>query len=183
MNKTLVTIVDRALLPAALFVVGKFVGLIITVNVFSLPWTVQEIPESFFTIRPALLSDDLIVANSYSDLIMFLLLALGFSLILIQAAFFHNSHIHPRLLVKLANNNLLGLIKSSFDLYHNAVIWLLFNWLAVFTIIINVLTQKTYLWIGGVSLITAIVFTVTLLQDVYREIEISKRNLGKQMAF
>ncbi len=183
MNKTLVTIVDRALLPAALLVVGKFVGLVLTVNFFNLPWTVKEIPESFFTIRPALLSEDLIVANSYADLIMFFVLALGFSLILIQAAFFHNTHIHPRLLVKLANNNLLGLIKSSFDLYHSAVIWLIFNWIAVIILWIDVLSQKTYLWIGGVALITAIVFTVTLLQDVYREIEISKRNLGKQIAF
>lgn len=183
MSKSLINLIDLALLPAALMVVSKFLGLVLTINIFNLPWTLKEVPQTFFSIRPGLLSEDIITANSYSDLIMYLVLAIGFSFVLVQATHFHDSHIQPRLLMRLANNNLAGLVRSSFDIYHAAAIWTIFIWLANILIWINVVMGKTYTWIGVGSLIADVVFTVLLLQDVYKEIELSKRNLGKQEAF
>ncbi len=182
MSKTLVNLIDIALVPAALLVVGKLIGLFVTIQVFALPWTMQEIPGSFFSIRPALMAEDIIVASSYSDLIMYLLIAAGFSIILIQATHFHETHIKPKLLVKLANNNLLGLVRSSFDLYHYAAIWTIFLWLTQLLIWIDIATGKTYVWIGIGTLLANVVFTAFLLQDVYREIEISRHDLGSKEA-
>jgi hypothetical protein len=183
MSDSLIKLTDIALIPAALMVIGKLFGLVLTINVFALPWTVQDIPQSFFSIRPGLLAEDVILANSYSDIIMYAVLALGFSIVLLQATHFHDTHIHPRLLVRLANNNLMGLVKSSYDIYHAATIWTMFIWLAAAIIWVNVAVGKTYLWVGLAVLIANTVFTTILLQDVYQEIELSKRNLGRQQAF
>jgi hypothetical protein len=183
MSKPLINLIDVALFPAALMVVSKFLGLIVTINLFNLPWTIKEVPQTFFAIRPGMLSEDVIIGNSYSDLIMYLALALGFSFVLLLATHFHNTHIQPRLLMRLANSNLAGLVRSSFDIYYAAAIWLIFIWVANILIWINVLVGKTYLWIGLASLIANVVFTALLLQDVYKEIELSKRNLGRQAAF
>ena len=182
MSKTLINLIDISLVPAALMVVGKLIGLLITINVFALPWTVQEIPGSFFSIRPALLPDDVIIASAYSDLIMYMLIAAGFTLVLLQATHFHETHIQPKLLVKLANNNLLGLVRSSFDIYHYAAIWTIFLWLTQILIWVDIASGKTYLWIGIGSLVANVIFTSLLLQDVYREIELSRRDLGSKEA-
>ena len=77
----------------------------------------------------------------------------------------------------------MGLVKSSFDIYHTATIWVIFIWICNIIIWINIGMGKTFMWIGIATLVANIVFTALLLQDVYREIEITKRNLGKQQAF
>lgn len=182
MSKTIINLIDISLVPAALMVVGKLIGLLVTIQIFALPWTVQEIPGSFFSIRPALLPDDVIIASSYSDLIMYLLIAIGFSLVLIQATHFHETHIKPKLLVRLANNNLMGLVRSSFDIYNFAAIWTIFLWMTQILIWVNIASGKTYLWIGLVSLAANVVFTAILLQDVYREIEVSRKDFGGEEA-
>jgi hypothetical protein len=183
MSNSLVKLIDATLIPAAVMAVGKFLGLIITVNIFKLPWSLQQIPNNFFSVRPAFLPEDIILASSYSDLIMYSFLAFCFTAILIQATHFHDTHIQPKLLVKLVNNNLSGLVKSSFNIYHNAAIWLIISWIAVIIIWVDVVVGKTYLWVGITSLIANALFTSILLQDVYKEIEISRKTLSNQEAF
>jgi hypothetical protein len=182
MSSSLVKLVDLSLLPAALMVIGKLIGLIITVNIFSLPWTVTEIPNALLSNRPGFLPQDIVTASTYSDLIMYLVLAIGFSVIIVLATKFHETHIHPQLLARLSNNNLMGLVKSSFDIYHAASIWLVFIWISVGVIWVNVALGKTTGATGLLTLGTNIILTVILLQDVYQEIELSKKNLGQQNA-
>lgn len=183
MSHNLVKLIDISLIPATLLVVGKIVGLAVAINIFQLPWTLVELPDSLLAVRPLLLSEDVTTASTYSDIIMYMCLAVGFSFILVQALFLHETHIKPTLLVRLSNNNLLGLVRSSFDIYHTAAIWLVFIWLCSLLVWINVLAQKTELWVGIVTVVANIIFTALVFQDVYREIEDSRHNLGKQIAF
>ncbi len=182
MSHTLTKLIDIALIPAALLVIGKLVGLMLTINLFDLPWSLKELPGGILSVRPALMPDDVVTASSYSDLIMYLIIAIGFTFVLIQATHFHETHINPRLLIKLSSNNLTGLVKSSYDIYHTATIWLIFIWISCGIIWLNVLTGKTLSWVAIATLVANIIFTTILLQDVYREIETSKRNLGTKPA-
>ncbi len=180
MSKSLIKLVDYSILPAALLVVGKFLGLFVAVNFFSLDWGVESIPNSVFSVRPLFYSEDILLASSYSDLIMFLILVTVYSFIVLQAVLFHNTHISPTVLARLANNNLLGLVKGTFEIYHKAAIWTVFLWLANVLIFLNVALGKTYLWITAFTIITSVVLTVMLIRDASQEIELSKKEVIKK---
>jgi hypothetical protein len=182
MSKSLVKLVDIALIPAALLVLGKFIGLVFVIQVFQLPWTLESVPDSLFSVQTVLQSEDVIIASTYSDLIAFIFVSIGFSFILIQATHFHESHITPNTLMKLSSNNLMGLVKSSFDLYHSAALWLIFVWLASGLVWINVLLSRTEAWVGIICTISVIIFTSILLQDVYKEINFGRKDLGGKNA-
>lgn len=170
-------------MPAALMVVGKVLGLLLTVNLFGLPWTVTQVQGTLNTIRPVVLASDLITANTYSDLAMFATLAIGFTFVLFQATHFHDTHISPRMLMRLSNHNLMGLMKSSFDIYHSASIWLIFLWVSFFVVVINTALGKTMLWVALATFVANAIFTTLLLQDVYKEIDLTRKTLGTQEAF
>lgn len=178
MSKSLVKLIDYSLLPAALIIVGKFAGLFLTIRIFSLEWGIESVPNTFFSVRPVFYSADIKLASSYSDLILFLVVMMGFSLVLIQAVVFHNSHISPNILSRLANHNLLGLVKSTFEIYHKAAIWTIFLWMTNMMIFLNVALGKTYLWVVVFSVLVSVFLTVFLIRDVSQEIEISKKSSG-----
>lgn len=183
MSRSLIKLIDLSLLPAALLVISKIVGLVVAINIFHIPWALQDLPGSIFSVRPAFLPADILTASSYSDLIMYMIMAIGFSIVLILATHFHDTHIKPQLLMKLTNHNLLGLVKSSFDIYHTAVIWITFIWLTSAVVWVDIAMNKTYLWVGLVTVAANIFFSIMILQDVYNEIDMSRKNLGQQEAF
>lgn len=182
MSRSLIQFVDAALLPAALMVLGKVIGLILTVQIFNIPISIVEAGNSLFSVRPEVLPQDLQVVNTYSDMVMYLLVAAGFSFVLLQATRFHDTHIKPAILVKLSNYNLMSLVKSSFDVYHYAAIWLLGLWLTSGLIVLNAAFGKTEAWVSLVTIVCSVVFTSMLLQDVYKEIELARKNLGRYQA-
>ncbi|MBN2015552.1 hypothetical protein JW766_01855 [Candidatus Dojkabacteria bacterium] len=180
MSKSLIKLIDSALLPAAVMIVGKVVGLIITNIIFNLDWGIATDPNNFFSVRivyPTVA--DQITATSYSNLIMYLFVFTGFLFVLVQALYFHSSHITPHMIAKLATNNLLNLISDSFEIYYKASVWLVILWISFFALFINVLMERAYDWIGAVCFISSILATVMLLRDVSSEIQIAKRNLPK----
>lgn len=182
MVNSLIKLLDIALFPAALMTVAKFFGIWLVTTIYKLPWGVQQAATEII-LRPAVNSSDLITISTYSDLVMFLIMSLGMLWVLIQATYFHDTHISPQMLVKLTNNDLFGLIKSSYEIYHRAAIWTLFAWLAGVTIWVNVFSGKTELWVGVIALVANVVYTIFLLQDVYREINLSRRNFSTAQAF
>lgn len=162
-------------------VVAKFFGIWLVTTVYQLPWTVQQ-AASEVILRPIVSSSDLVTISTYSDLILYFVMCIGMSWVLLQATHFHDTHISPQLLMKLSSNNLFGLIKSSYEIYHQAAVWTLFIWLASITIWINVALGKTVPWMGAITVIANVVFTIVLLHDVHREIDLSKRTLGQKEA-
>jgi hypothetical protein len=185
MNHALVKLVDAALLPAALMVVSKLIGLAVTISVFKLPWSLVQVADGlgFSSITPAVNLKDLGTISTYSDLIMLVIMSLCFSVVLLQVTVLHQKQIKPSLLVRLSNANLMGLVKSSYDIYQTASIWLLFLWITTITIGFNSFLGKTEVWVGVVAFAAASIFTTLLLQDVYKEIKISRKTLGKQSVF
>ncbi len=184
-NHSLVKLVDIALFPAALLVVSKFIGLIATVAIFNLDWAIVQFGDGLGrpVVSPSIAPADIVLASTYSDLILMVIMAAGFSIILARATFLHQKNIKPSLLIKLSNANLMGLVKSSYDIYNTASIWLIFIWIGILTVFLNIVLLKTEIWVGIVALISGVVFTTLLLQDVSREISLSRKNLGKHQAF
>lgn len=184
MNHSLIKLVDASLFPAAALVVSKVIGLVVVITIFQLPWDLLSAGGLLGVgITPVMRPEHVALASTYSDLVMLVLMGLGFSFVLARATIFSHHRISPRMLVKLSNANLMGLVKSSYDVYHHASIWLMFMWIAVITIWLNVALLKTELWVGLAAFITVIAITSILLQDVSREINLSRKSLGKFKAF
>jgi len=181
MSKSLIKLLDNALLPSALMVVSKFVGIFLIIRLFGLEWSIQETPNNIFSFQTVLSSQDVVLVTSYSDLIMFSILAIGFSVNILKAIFLHNSHISSELLNRLASVNLLTLIKNSYEIYHSASVWLIFMWIAALISLSNALSGSTFGWVGITTLIVSILLTVIFFQDVYKEVEYAKEHPGKYL--
>ena len=177
MSKSLIKLIDSSLLPAALMILGKVAGIYIVAKFFNLEWALQNSTDSFFSLRPVFAEKDIVTVSSYSDLIMLLFVILGLSFSIFRAIYLHSSHVDPRIVAKLATNNLLDLIKDSFDVYHEAAMWLVFSWISVVLISLNVLLERTYVWVSLVGLISVIGFSLILLRDVGKEVEISRKRI------
>ena len=179
MSKSLVKLVDYSLLPAAIMIIAKFIGIIVTIRLFNLPWSIKEYTNNIFSFSTTVSPNDISTVTSYSDLIMFAAIAIFFTITIVRAVYLHSSHVKPTLVTKLADKNLLNLIQSSYEIYHSSAVWLLFSWITSVLIIINALSGKTYAWIAITAGFASILLTLILLQDVYREIEHIKHNPGE----
>lgn len=180
MSKSLIKLIDAALIPAAVMICGKVVGLWFANALFDLEWGILADPNDFFSVKIVYGSlAEQFIATSYSNLIMYLFVFLGFLFILVKALHFHASHISPSMIAKLATNNLLNLMTNSFEIYYKASVWLVILWLAFSAILINSLLEKAYAWTAVLVFTSTILATLTLLRDVAREISIAKGNLPK----
>ena len=173
--KSLVKLIDEAIIPAVILIVGKMLGLLAAIFFLRLPFTIAngEILKILPSVHFANLAD-YTIAENYSNLAMFTVAAFGTILVLVRAHFFHQSHIHPRLHAKLAYLNLESLVVPSYHLYHQAAIWLIFLWLSVAFLIISTIFSVTYPQIAIVAFVMAANFSWVFAIDVEKEVEINK---------
>lgn len=181
MNKSFVSIVDDILLPASLMVVAKFLGVLFTIAIFDLEWTLNEYANDLFSFGSSQSIEDIKLITSYSDLFMYFVLAVFFSLNIFRAVFLHTSHVNPKLVRKLIEKNMMDIMRGSFEIYTSASIWLAFSLLANLLIFVNVFQGNTYLWVGGVTLVSTVLLCLILFQDVYQEIKNIKKNPSKYL--
>ena len=173
--KSLIKLIDEAIVPAAALIVGKMLGLLATVYFFNLPFNIE--PGQILKILPSVhLANltDYIMAENYSNLAMFATAATGTVFVLIRAHFFHESHIHPALHAKLLTLNLQSLVAPSYHLYHQAAIWLIFLWLTVAFLLISAFIQVTYPVTAAIAFIIAANFSWVFALDIEKEIELSR---------
>lgn len=174
-SKSIVKLIDEAILPALLLAVAKISGIFFTAALFSLDYEVKT--QGVLNILPTVYFKNLdhyIISESYSNLAMFSAAALGTILIVVRSHLFHESHIHPSLQTRLAKLNLESLISPSYHLYHQGFIWLIFLWLTVGFLAVSSLIGITYVWLTVISLFVAINLSWIFALDVEKEIEINK---------
>lgn len=169
-SQILLKLIDEAILPAVFLIAGKVISLFLIVMLLGLRWEI-----SLTSLLPALSfggSEDLLIANSYSNLVMFFLMALGLIWILTRAHVFHDTHISPPLTLKLLQWNFTSLLTSSFNIFHQAVVWLSYLWLTVILLAIHTLAGINFAWITLLAFTLAIGLTWFFVADVERELTI-----------
>lgn len=179
MSQTLIKFLDNIIFPAAMLVFSKLAGIIITSKILDISISVKDYTNTIFGVGTFVPKEGLVLMTSYSDLIMYILVAAFFSVSLVRAIFFHSTHVKPTLILKLADRNLLNLIKDSYEIYNTAAAWLLFLWISNVLVLVNVLNNTTYVWIGVVATVSSIVLSIAMFQDVNREIENIKQHPGQ----
>lgn len=175
--KSLIKLIDEAIIPAVALIVAKMVGTFGAIYFFDLLFTLKK--AQILGILPSVQFHnfaDYITAENYSNLAMFLVVGLGSLLVLVKAHFFHESHISPTLHARLVSLNLERLIAPSYHLYHQAAIWLIFLWLTIAFLIISSLLKVTYPQITIIATVIAANFSWVFAVDIEREIEIAKES-------
>jgi hypothetical protein len=174
MSKSIIKLIDEAIVPALFLTLAKIAGLFATIYILNLPFVI--VPKGFLAILPSLNFtnlQDYITAENYSNLAMFAAATLGASIVLIRAHFFHETHIHPKLHARLVSLNLENLIASSYNLYHKAAIWLIFLWLTCAFLFLSTAQGITYWQISALAFIITANFSWVLAIDVEKEVELS----------
>ncbi len=171
--KSLIKLIDEAIFPAFALIIAKTLGIFLSGYFLDLPFTIAQgqvlyvLPAVHFT-----RVQDYITAENYSNLAMFLTVAVGTIIVLVKAHFLHESHIHPTLQAKLVSLNLERLIAPSYHLYHQAAIWLTFLWLTVAFLIISTLLKVTYPQITIIATVVAANFSWVFAVDIEKEIQL-----------
>ncbi len=173
--KSLIKLIDEAIIPAIVLILAKMIGILASSYFFNLNFEIKSggflyfLPSiKFLTIK------DYILAENYSNITMVMAAALGTLLILIRLHFLHESHIHPKLQIKLASLSLEKIISPSYHLYHKATIWLIFLWLTTAFLVVSTIFKITYLPISITAVLVALNLTWITLLDIEKEIDIAK---------
>lgn len=177
--RTLQKLLDESIVPAAFIIAGKVIGLVLANLLHSLPYSLQAggsiLPWTVVYSSPI----EAQTANTFSNFIMYLVVLLGFSFILFKAHFLHASHIPPRLSGRLAKMKLENFVQTTFEIYHQALVWLSFLWIT--TVLVFIYT------LGGGSIMLALIcfllsFAATYLytKDIETELETERMILGRR---
>ncbi|MCA9391737.1 hypothetical protein KC614_00845 [candidate division WWE3 bacterium] len=167
-SKILTRLISEALLPAVLLVVAKVIGVLVLVKSFSIAWqlnTSSLLPDFVLHDKAAT-----VFVNSYSNLIVFVVVIIGLAWVLTKAYHFHDTHIKPSLILQLLSWNLTGLMTSSHEVYNKGVVWISYMWLVVLLIGVHTFLQATYLWVFVFALVASLVATWYFVADVEREV-------------
>ncbi len=173
--KSTVKLIDEAVIPAVVLIIAKILGIYLVNYLLKVDYNIN--PNGFLNILPSITytsPNDYIVAENYSNLAMFVAVALGTLVVTVKAHFLHESHISPRLHQKLVKLNLEKFISTSFHLYHQAFIWLVFLWLVTIFLITATLAEIIYPQVSAIAVIIALNFSWILAVDVQKEIEIAR---------
>src|SRR3990167_7345997 len=177
-SKSLIKLIDEAIVPAVLLILVKGMGLFLTVFFLKLPFDLEF--RSILGLLPSLRFATLqgyITAENYSNLAMFTSVAAGSIVVILKAHFLHESHISPKLHARLLRFNLEKLVQSSYHLYHQAAIWLIFLWLSVGFLTLSSIAKITYPQITLAALLIAANYSWVFAVDVENEIELSREKL------
>lgn len=168
-------LIDEAVFPAVTLIIGKTLGLLASAFFFTLPFQIEA--GGILNLLPTIRFSDAqsyIIAESYSNLAMFIAAALGTTFVLVRAHFFHQSHINPKLHAKLVSANAEWLIAPSYSLYHQALVWLTYLWLTVAFLVLYSVVNITFPQIAIVAFIIAANLSWVFALDIQKEIEIAR---------
>lgn len=164
-SRTLVRLIDQAIVPAILLLCTRFISVVMLTYLFGIKFSTSPKGFTFSSVQ------DYLFINSYSTLAMVIILGVGLLYILIKALYFHNTHISPSLTTKLFHHRLATLIQSSFELYSQGVIWLIYLYLIGAVSVILAVFDYIYNWVSVAALIMAGISTLILIIDVEKELE------------
>jgi hypothetical protein len=173
MSKLLRKFLQIVILPAALLVVSKVVGLYFAITFFNLEFFLETRPEQIYSIQLYFTNQaDTILANSISNLAMFLTISLMTIYFLTKYRLSLLASYNPRVLVKLNNLNLMPWVTSKNNTFLKVFVWIMFLWVVCVTVIADVLSQSSFFWIAGLTFLITIMSTWILIRTFEIEGEI-----------
>lgn len=168
-SKTLLKLIDEAIVPAVLLLCVRFLSIGLLAYFRNIPFTIAK---NGFVFQD---KQDLFYLNTYSTLAMICVLTIGILYILLKSFLFHDSHISPGLTAKLFHFRLAVFIQNSYELYSQAAIWLAYSYLLTIVSIFLAASNLIAWWVAISGVLLCTISTVFLIIDVEEEMEIKKQ--------
>ncbi len=169
MSAFILKLLDESIVPAVLLFATKLAGLILAARFLGVPLTISNKVLYFAHYQ------DLVLANDISNILVGLVILLGTSVVLIRLYHFHDSHVHPFLLTKLLESDLEFVISTSFELFHQAAVWLSLGFFTVASFFIQTIFGLTSPFIFFTGLFVLAFLTVLAVLDFEREVKIESK--------
>lgn len=148
-------------------IAAKLVTLFLLASYLTVPWQFSFDGNGYVTYFISFADiDNLAVISNFSDLVMVLVVAVGFVWVIFRAHHFREDKIHPHLAAKLHQKNRQKLIISAFEIYHQALIWLALSWFTLFLITTNIVLGYTSTFILGLAMAVSVGLTFILWKDL-----------------
>ncbi len=173
MSKLLKSFLQNVILPAALLVVSKVAGLYLAITLYQLDFFLDTRPGGIYSLQIYFTNNqDTLIANSFSNLVMFFSIALTTIYFLIKYRFSLLVTYDPKSMVKFNNLNLLPWINKKGNTFLRVFVWSLFLWVACITIITDEIARNNFSWISLSTFIVTIVSSWVLIRTFEIEGEI-----------
>lgn len=169
-SQLLLRLIDETILPAVLVVAVKIISMWVLTVAFGIEWQLS-LSATASGIEFAN-HQGLILVNSYSNLMVVVVLTFQLIWVLAKAYHFHETHISPSFTLKLLSLNLTRLISTSVEVYHKALVWLSYLWLVVLLSFVHAAMGLAYGWVVAVSFAVALFVSWLFINDIEREISL-----------
>lgn len=115
-----------------------------------------------------------LLANDVATLFMFVVISAGFGWVLYRAHYLNISHLHPSQVKKhlLAKNE--ALLVDTYEIYHQAAVWLSLNWLAFLTASLDFFAGNLSLFVFALSIGVTLTLLFSLATNVSKELKLAR---------
>ncbi len=167
-SKLLIKLIDQAIIPAVVLLSARIISMSLLAMYFEVPF---EITKRGFIFEG---KEQYMQINSYSLLVMAIVLGISLAFFLLRAHVFHDTHITPKLTASLFSLRMQGLVQNSLDLYTKGAIWISYAYLM--TIVTGALSLYSliYPFVFYTTLAISIIATILFVSDVENELKSSK---------
>lgn len=173
MSKSLIRLVDEAILPAFLIIGLKAIAIAFINSILSLSFYYQNFGKIYYT-----KTINVIQVNTYSDLLVYFGILAAVIFILIKLLYFSDNKTSPSMLLRLAKANKVHFIQTSVELYHILFVWMVFLTGLTIYIIIRCLTFADYPVLMLPAVICYLVICWVIIKEIERDI-VKKLEFGK----
>jgi len=169
MTKRFINFIDLSLLPFSLVILAKVIGLYVVIRLLNIDWGIANFGNNIISVTPLVYAKDIHILASYSNLILFSVLFLGFSIQLLISNLRQTSRTNNNFLRLAIRMSTLNVFSKGLHLYTKIYIWLFYVWLVVGYILLDFILGRSDLWVCIVSLVLAIIITAVLIMDTVKE--------------
>lgn len=172
-HRSVATLIDQSVLPALLVIFGKVGGVFLANFIYKLTPTfviVNRLPQFVYPTSAQFHS-----ANTLSNMLMFAFVTLGASVVVFRAHFLHESHISPKVSVRLSKFRISSWMADTFRLYHQGAVWLIFTWLTTVILVLQAYDGVSSPILAIIAFLTSLNLSWLFVIDMDKEIQLSQK--------
>jgi hypothetical protein len=169
MTDRLINLLDYSILPFALTILGKTLGLYLVASNLNIDWGIAEFTNSFISATPLVYSRDVVILATYSNLIMYLLIFAAFTFRVLFILLRNKAHDDPNFMRQLVKYNSFSVFQKSSFIYTKAFVWGAYLWLVTGYIFIDFAIGNSESWVMGLSVFFTLLSTSIFIYESNKE--------------